>query len=523
MKKNKIISLIAIILLILSTFIFSVSNYLSEQFSDQNIDEMIFYLVSGTNGAANDVFISAIQTTLIPFLLILLFLLIPIIRFKNRKNIIELKIKNKKMTFSINLFFKYRLIYATVILLTSLITLYQMLGMDNYFKRLANFSTLVDHYYVNGSDVSFTFPKEKRNLIILYVESLENSIIAKENGGGWKYSVIPELENIAEKNVNFSNSDKIGGALPITGTGWTVGGLVSTTSGLPLNIPVNGNEYTSSSKFLAGAYTLGDVLKKEGYNLEFMAGSDSKFGGRKNYYTKHGNYKIFDVNTAIQQGKMLKNEHVWWGFDDTHLFNWAKEEIISLAGSKKPFSFSFLTANTHFPDGYLEKKANKKFDSQYENVYAYSSIQIAEFVNWLQKQDFYKNTTLVILGDHLSMQPDGFFPNHVYKGYNRTIYNAFINPSNDPVNSENRKFSSLDIYPTLLASIGAEIKGNRLGLGTNLFSGRKTLEEELGFSYVNTELAKNSNFYNQYILQDDYLKLLMEAKKGKDKVQMANL
>ncbi|MBB6454520.1 phosphoglycerol transferase [Salirhabdus euzebyi] len=515
-KISLIISVITFLVLITSAVVIAFIKYIVDNFADSSIDEMIFYMISGMNGAASDVFITGIKTSIVPFLLILILLLLPIIRLKKRKNVIEIKFRNKKFEihfFPIKFLYKYRLIYACILLFVSLLTSYKILGVDNYINRLNEYSTLMDDYYVSGTDVSITFPNEKRNLIILYLESVENSLIDKDNGGGWEYSVIPELENIAQNNLNFSNSDKIGGAHPITGTTWTVGALVATTSGIPLKIPINGNEYTSSENFLAGAYTLGDVLKNEGYNLELMFGSDANFGGRKNYYTYHGDYKIFDVNTAIQEGKMLESEQVWWGFDDSHLFEWAKEEIISLASSDEPFNFTFLTANTHFPNGYLESSAETKFESQYENVFAHSSKQVDEFVKWFEEQDFYNNTTLVILGDHLSMQTE-FFSSNIYEGYSRTMYNAFINSSIEPVNAKNRTFSSLDFYPTILGSIGVEIEGNRLGLGTNLFSERETLVEELGFSFVNSELSKNSSFYNRNILQGDYLDLLKKAEQG---------
>lgn len=354
----------------------------------------------------------------------------------------------------------------------SLVVGYSSLGVD-YIKRMKEYSTFIEDNYISGADISISFPDKKRNLIILYLESVENSLLSAENGGGWGYSVMPELEELAMNNVNFSDSEKIGGAYPIIGTEWTVAALVASTSGIPLKIPIDGNNYTSSDRFLAGAYSLGDVLKKEGYNLELMVGSEAEFGGRKNYYSYHGSYKIFDVNTAIEKGKMYANERVWWGYDDTHLFRWAKEEITALATYDKPFSFSFLTVNTHFVDGYLESGADLLFDSQYENVHAYSSKQIDDFVNWLQVQPFYNQTTLVIIGDHLSMQDSEFYNSHMYEGYNRTISNAFINPSIQPSNPKNRLFTTFDMYPTILASIGVKIEGDRLGLGTNLFSDKK--------------------------------------------------
>jgi phosphoglycerol transferase len=516
MKKNKvIISTIAVIVLFITSLLVSATIYIRVNFPTQNIDEMIYYLFNGLEGTSIDVVLNAVIKSIVPFIIFFILLLIPIIPFK-RKNDIVVKFRGKELRFTLlpnNLLIKFRLIYSLVILILSLVISYSSLGVHDYIQRLTSYSSILDDHYVNGRDISISFPKDKRNLIILYIESGESTFIDKKSGGGWDYTVIPELELIANENINFSNSDKIGGALPTHGTGWTVAGLVSTTSGIPLKIPVHGNEYTDSENFLVGAYTLGDILEKEGYSQEVMFGSDASFGGRSNYYTKHGNYKVFDLYTAIDEGKMSEDEEVWWGFEDSRLFEWAKEEITLLASSDKPFNFTFLTANTHFPDGYKETGTDNVFESQYENVFAHTSKQVSEFVSWLKNQDFYQDTTLIIMGDHHSMQDPEFFKSHIYDGYERTIYNAFINPAIVPENPKDRLFTPLDMYPTILASIGAKIEGNRLGLGTNLFSNQKTLAEEVGVKHLDIELGKNSKFYNSTILQSDYLELMKKANK----------
>ena len=247
----------------------------------------------------------------------------------------------------------------------------------------------------------------------------------------------------------------------------------------------------------------GDVLKDNNYNLEIIMGSEGTYGGRKQYYTANGNYKVFDVNYAIEQEKMTEEDKVWWGFEDEKLFDWSKEEITNLAKDDKPFNYIMLTADTHFTDGYLSPNAENKFTTQYENVFAYSSKCVNDFVNWIKKQDFYDNTTIVIVGDHLGMQND-FYKSRTNNGYVRTVYNVIINSATKPSNTKNRMFCLMDIYPTILASIGAEIDGNRLAFGTNLFSDTSTLIEELGFDYFNSEIKKNSNFYNRKILGNDY-------------------
>lgn len=117
-------------------------------------------------------------------------------------------------------------------------------------------------------------------------------------------------------------------------------------------------------------------------------------------------------------------------------------------------------------------------------------------MTWIQQQDFYKNTTIVILGDHLTMDVD-FFDNIVV---DRGVYNTFINTTIEPINEKNRKFTTMDFFPTVLAAMGVEIEGNRLGLGTNLFSEKSTISEDVGYDVFYEELGKISEFYNEELL-----------------------
>ena len=149
-----------------------------------------------------------------------------------------------------------------------------------------------------------------------------------------------------------------------------------------------------------------------------------------------------------------------------------------------------LTTNTHFTDGYIEKDCHKKYKNTYYNAVSCSATQIEEFISWAQEQPFYENTTIVLVGDHVSMQNDAY-----PKEANRRIYNLFINTGIDTANTTNREFSTIDYFPTTLASIGVNIKGDRLGLGTNLFSDKKTLIEKKGYKKVKKEIAKHSNYY----------------------------
>ena len=130
-------------------------------------------------------------------------------------------------------------------------------------------------------------------------------------------------------------------------------------------------------------------------------------------------------------------------------------------------------------------------------------MQLADFISWLQQQDFYDDTVICISGDHSSMESDfvnGFEYDKYNGSTNRNVYNVFINSAVDPVETKNRKFTTMDFFPSILAALGDDIEGNRIGLGTNLFSEELTLPEKYGYEEMFKEMSKKSPFYDREIL-----------------------
>ena len=215
-----------------------------------------------------------------------------------------------------------------------------------------------------------------------------------------------------------------------------------------------------------------------------------------------------DYYYAINGGYIDSDYHEWWGYEDKKLFEFAKKELLNISKNNKPFNFTILTADTHFEDGYIDKSCPIKFDDHYSNSIYCTDIMINNFINWVKKQDFYKNTTIVITGDHLTMQST--LNNIKNDDYTRTVYNVIINSKNNINNNKNRIFTIFDMYPTTLSALGVRIEGNRLGLGTNLYSNELTLPEKLGYDYVNDELDKKSFFYDNQLLKDTYYQMQEE-------------
>ena len=147
-------------------------------------------------------------------------------------------------------------------------------------------------------------------------------MFTKDENGFWEYEVVPELYSLIEDDdtVVFYNNNKVELMSQLDLSSWTTGGDVANTSGLPLKIPIQRSSYHSNN-FMQGAYTLGDVLKDNGYYNEYISSATTDFGGLREYFTKHGNYEILDIDSYEKFGITLEKRDLSnWGFNDNSLF-----------------------------------------------------------------------------------------------------------------------------------------------------------------------------------------------------------
>ena len=374
----------------------------------------------------------------------------------------------------------------------------------NFIKSQVVVSTFFEDNYVSPRDVEIKFPEKKRNLVYIYLESMETTFVNEEIGGAIKENIIPGLVNYAQddSNISFSNTGEgmLGGAYQSAFSAWTIASFFGQTTGLPFKIPMRNNDMDNYDFFMPGAVSLGEILAENGYRNYLVQGSKAEFGGTKNFVDSHGEYVIYDYDYAIDTGRIDKDYKVFWGIEDEKLFDMAKEKLAEIAKKDEPFNFSVFTIDSHYPNGYKCRLCRDEYDTEYENAIACSARQTVEFVEWIKTQPFYENTTIILTGDHLSMSK--VYGKLEETGYERRIYNVFINTPAVPHGEVyNRDFNIMDMFPTTLAALGATVEGDRLGLGTNLFSTKKTLAEEYGIEKFEDELAKKSKYFDRHIMR----------------------
>lgn len=485
-----ILPLLIFLLLIFSFFLYFSLQYLLDNWEELTVEEILYHIKSPMGGASEGLVQLFILSVLLPTVglsaLLIFFYFLPEKKFP----LISRTIFFAKKKMYLGFCFFIALLFFSL----TLIDAWDSISLGSYLSSQLHSSKFIEENYVDPKGIELHFPEKKRNLIYIYMESTELTFMDEAHGGAFPDNLLPEMTALSKEGEDFSGAgESRNGGIALPGATWTMGAIFAQSTGLPLKISIEQNSMDSQKAFFPSVTAIQDILKEEGYTQKFLLGSVGYFGGRELYMKDHGDVKVEDFSYWKRKNKFPKDYWVNWGFEDEKLYSYAREELSNLAKEDKPFNLTLLTVDTHFPDGYVCRLCQNNYpDNQYANVYRCASRQVTDFVNWIKKQDFYENTTIVISGDHPTMDRD--FCDHVPKSYQRKVYTVFLNAAAKRKERNKREYATFDYFPTTLAAMGVEIPGNRLGLGTNLFSGESTLTEKFGKKEEKKELEERSDF-----------------------------
>lgn len=485
-----ILPLLIFLLLIFSFFLYFSLQYLLNNWEELTVEEILYHIKSPMGGASEGLVQLFILSVLLPAVglsaLLIFFYFLPEKKFP----LISRTIFFAKKKMYLGFCFFIALLFFSL----SIIDAWDSISLGSYLSSQLHSSKFIEDNYVDPKGIELHFPEKKRNLIYIYMESTELTFMDEAHGGAFPDNLLPEMTALSKEGEDFSAAgESRNGGIALPGATWTMGAIFAQSTGLPLKISIEQNSMDSQKAFFPSVTAIQDILKEEGYTQKFLLGSVGYFGGRELYMKDHGDVKVEDFSYWKRKNKFPKDYWVNWGFEDEKLYSYAREELSNLAKGDKPFNLTLLTVDTHFPDGYVCRLCQNNYpDNQYANVYRCASRQVTDFVDWIKKQDFYENTTIVISGDHPTMDRD--FCDHVPKSYQRKVYTVFLNAAAKRKERNKREYATFDYFPTTLAAMGVEIPGNRLGLGTDLFSGESTLTEKFGKKEEKKELEERSDF-----------------------------
>ncbi len=235
---------------------------------------------------------------------------------------------------------------------------------------------------------------QKPNVILIIWESLSAKIVGSLNG---EPTVTPNLNRLSKEGILFtnfySNGDRTDKGIPAILSGYypqpaiRIMRMPNKTRSLPM---------------------LPKEMDKLGYKTSFYYGGDLNFGNMNTYLRSAGIQKIIDGSEFDKKDWNSK----WGAYDDVFLKRFASDLT---KDNKQPFFKIALTLSSHEP---YEIKGEYKFgengeSNKYRSAHFYTDKVIGDFIDFAKKQDWYKNTLIVIMSDHGHSSPT---PDNPYFG-----------------------------------------------------------------------------------------------------------
>lgn len=401
---------------------------------------------------------------------------------------------------------KKRLLFIGIYFIATIALLISDIPILNYIHALnkepeknATYSKFFVENYTNPDSVKITPPEQKRNLILIYLESLETTFLDKEHGGNQDTNLVPEITELAQQNLNFGRSNKfIGGGVDSYGSGATFAAMLSRSLGIPFVVNYQ------KTPILHHYKSIYKILNENGYKQIFFQGNPGCYKEFHNFVTDHKMDEIYGPDDLIERLNLnvadLIKKQGFKNVQDKDAFKFANQILDTIS---EPFSLTFFTIDTHAPSGLYDPNCIKSKNENNEEERLKAAVrcvsrELNNFIDSLKAKPFYNNTSIVFFGDHL------FMGTRLVKGApDRKWVDVFINSAKVPISEEGRHFTDIDMFPTILSSINFDIEGGRLGFGTDLFCNKQTLVESIGLDSLDKGLSKMSSHlvYESYLLQ----------------------
>lgn len=356
-------------------------------------------------------------------------------------------------------------------------------GFIHYHVYSRMKSTLYEDEYVKPQDVNYKFPDKKRNLLLIYLESFENSF---SNEALFEKNLISELSKLQQEGQFSYNHSSLPGA------DFSVAAIVSSQCAIPLRYDPN-RDIWDAKFFMPGAVCFPQILKDNGYQVGIIKAADITYTSVNLYANFHG----YDFAEGVDEIKenYLKNDYEKYmgsfgGVTDRTLYEYAKVKLNEF-DKDKPFMLTLFSLDTHMPSYYLDKECKKEF-GDLRDAFICSDKGVAKFIEWFKNTPYWENTTVVVVGDHL-------LPSRIkgLRNAKRGIFNMFLNVREGLKIDKNKIFSTYDLAPTILEALNIEIKPRKFGLGRSMFSDTISLVEKFGSLNLKLNLIKKSEFYSK--------------------------
>ncbi len=221
------------------------------------------------------------------------------------------------------------------------------------------------------------------NIVLITVESLSADFLTRY---GNKQNLTPTLDSLMDKSLVFDRLYAVGNR--------TVRGLEALSLCIP---PSSGESIIKRKQNNMGNLSVGMVLKRLGYHVQFFYGGDSYFDNMGNFFGRNG-YEVIDRKHILPEDITFANI---WGVCDEDIFHKSLSVFDADAKQGKPFFAQIMTTSNHRPYTYPAGKIHVDGDPHTrEAAVRYTDYAIGQLLREAARRPWFANTLFVVIADH---------------------------------------------------------------------------------------------------------------------------
>ncbi len=347
---------------------------------------------------------------------------------------------------------------------------------------------------VNGADLHLQGVNGRPPNIIYMVE--ESLASYKTGLFGNSPEATPNIDRIAQQGWLFRNY--------FTPTEGTARSVFCVLSGIP---DIDAKSTSSRNPLLVSQHTLINSLK--GYDKFYFIGGSATWGNIRGVWMNNvKGLKMYEGDTNLPGPRTDV-----WGLSDLDLFR-AAAKVLAAHDPNKPFFALIQSASFHRPytipkdHGTLQiqhltpseiQKYGLKSNAEWNSL-RFADYSVGQFFKIIKTDPFFKNTIVIIHGDHGLPHHDA--PNltegEKFYGINRFHVPLIVSsPLIKAPHVFHRMMSETDVWPTILGTLG--VSGTNTTMGRNVFAIPKGTPH-YAFSYVYYDNPLRLFLYDQKYL-----------------------
>ena len=253
--------------------------------------------------------------------------------------------------------------------------------LTNEEKEIIN-----EELFIQKKDGNTGIAKDK-NLIVIQLEAFQKFVLQKSIQGK---EITPNLNKLIGESFYFDNMYHQIGSGNTSDAEFVVNNSLQPTKEGPIYYL-----YPANYK-----YGFPRALKDKGYNTYACHAFEPSFWNRTNFYKASGFDKFFSKNN------FSSTNMIGWGLGDNEFFKESIDHIIKDTGDKPFYAFMVALSSHHPYEAFANDKAfdvgkyeGKQLGNFLKAVH-YVDEALGEYIAYLKEKDIYKDSIIVIYGDH---------------------------------------------------------------------------------------------------------------------------